>query len=176
MDTITKPGFGADLAHGGGTVLDAVSYLTDKTGSAYKKAAKYGKASTKFENAQLDAKGKEAFASAQRGALAEQKTADLAISRAVAVAAGSGGSATDPTVMDIIGNLASEGKTNALSALYEGQSTQAAYQNEILANNHNSKTNTAGYNFKGKAYDRANLDSAFGTLLSGGSTFLQKYG
>lgn len=170
------PGFTADLAHGGGTLLDIYSYLNDPTASAYKKAGKYVKQGAKFENIQLAAKGKEAFASAQRGALAESKAADLAISRAVAVSAASGGGASDPGVMNIIGNLASEGKTNALSALFEGQSTDVAYQNEILANNYNAKTAAAGYKFQGGSYRMADYDGAAGSLLSGIATFAEKYG
>lgn len=170
------PGLSADIAHGGGTLLDIVSYLTDPTASAYKKSAKLNKKASAFENAQLAAKGKEAFAIGQRGAIAEKDAADKAISRAVAVAAASGGGANDPTVQGIIGNLASEGNTNALSALYEGQSTQAAYENEIISNKYGAKAYGAGAKFKASATNKANLDAALGSLLSGGSTFLEKYG
>lgn len=171
-----SPGFTADLAHGGGTLLDIFSYLRDGTGSAYKNAGKYAKQSAAFENSQFAARGKEAFAIGQRGALAEKKQADLAISRAVAVAAATGGSASDPTVAKVVGNLASEGNTNAMSALFEGQSTQTSYQNEIIANNFNAKANAAGYKFKGSAYNMANYDAAAGSLLSGIATFAEKYG
>lgn len=176
MDNLNKPGFTADLAHGGGTLLDVVSYLRDPTSKAYKKAGKYDKKAVDFENAQLEARGKEDYAIGQRAYLAEQDVAEKAISRAVAVAAGSGGGASDPTVMKIIGDLASEGKTNALSALYEGESSQVAYENEILANKYNSKVNTAGYNYKAKANRMANWDAAGGSLLSGIATFAEKYG
>jgi hypothetical protein len=172
----TSPGFTADLAHGSGTVLDIFAYLNDPTSKAYKAAGKYGKKAADFENAQLAAKGKEAFAIGQRAYLAEKQATDKALSRAVAVAAASGGGASDPGVMDIIGKLASEGNTNALSALYEGQSTQVAYQNEILANNYNADAAAAGYKFKGNAWGGANWDSAVGTLLSGIATFAEKYG
>lgn len=169
-------GVSADIVRGGGTLLDVVSYLRDPTSAAYKKAAKLNKKAINFENTQLAAKGKEAFAIGQRGAIAEQDVADKAISRAIAVAAASGGGASDPTVMQIIGNLASEGKTNALSALYEGQSTEVAYQNEILANQYAAKADMAGAKWKAKATRKANWDAAFGSLLSNGSTFLEKYG
>lgn len=169
-------GLSADIARGSGTLLDVVSYLRDPTSKAYKRAGKYAKQSADFENAQLEARGKEDFAIGQRAALAEQDTATQAISRAVAVAAASGGSATDPTVLKIIGDLASEGNTNALSALYEGESSQVAYENEIMANKFNAKADVAGYRFQGKAYKRANYDKAFGALLSGVTPFLEKYG
>lgn len=176
MDTVNKPGFTADMAHGGGTLLDVVSYLRDPTVAAFKKAGKYNKKAIDFENAQLEARGKEDFAIGQRAYLAEKAVTDKAISRAVAVAAASGGGASDPTVMKLIGNLASEGKTNALSALYEGESSQVAYENQILANKYNAKADTAGHKFKSKSLRQANMDAAFGSLLSGVATFAEKYG
>lgn len=172
----TSPGFTADLAHGAGTLLDVWSYLNDPTAAAYKKAGKYSKNAMNFENTQLAAKAKEAFAIGQRAYLAEADATTKAISRATAVAAASGGGASDPGVMSIIGRLASEGNTNALSALYEGQSTDVAYQNEILANKYNAKADMAGYKFKSGAYRQANWDAAAGSLLSGIATFAEKYG
>lgn len=171
-----NPGQAANIAHAGGTLLDVVSYLRDPTSKAYRKAGKYAKQGADFENAQLKAKGQEALAIGQRGQMAEQDATNKAISRAIAVAAGSGGGASDPTVMSIIGNLASEGNTNALSALYSGQSEQVAYENEILANTFNAKATSAGYKYKAKATSQANWDNAFGSLLDGASTFLEKYG
>lgn len=58
--------------------------------------------------------------SSQRVAGEDARQAQLNVSRALAVAAASGGSATDPTVLRIISGLEGTGKLNSLTALYEG--------------------------------------------------------
>lgn len=172
------PGVGADVAHGASTVLGTLDALRSGSSASaiYKGAAKNVKKANDFENAQLAGFGKEAVASSQRQALDEKKQADLAISRATAVAAGTGGGASDPGVMSIIGRLASEGNTNAMSALYTGQAAQQEYANKIKANDFEAKSTAAGYKMKASAENGGKWNSAIATVLNGVPSFLEKYG
>lgn len=175
---LAKPGSGADIAHAGSTLVGTVNAFRSNglQADAYKAAGKNTKKLSDFMTAQYAARGKEAVATGQRGALAEQRQARLAMSKAQAVAAASGGGASDPTVQHIIGGLASEGNTNALSALYSGQSTEADYANYGAAAKFNASSDAAGYNLKSKAYSNNKWDDAIGTLLDGSTSFLEKYG
>jgi hypothetical protein len=61
-----------------------------------------------------------ARASSQRAAAEERRQARLVQSRGLAVAAASGGGASDPTVVNTLADVAAEGEYRALTALYEG--------------------------------------------------------
>lgn len=72
-------------------------------------------------------------AAAQREMITREKQKDLLLSRQQAVAAASGGGATDPTILQLMGTTAGQGEYNALSALYEGdvQAQSLNYQADI---------------------------------------------
>jgi hypothetical protein len=171
-----EPGIGADFAHGAGTLVGAYGALKSgsNTKKAYNMAAEAALADAEYENKILKQNSQNAKGAAQRGAIEQDRQAKLAMSRAVAVAAGSGAGASDPTVTKLVGDLAARGKYNALTALYQGDSEAQYYENVMTANTHNAKANAAGYKFRGKA--SSGMDEAIGTLLSGASGFLQKYG
>lgn len=61
------------------------------------------------------------IAASQRTAAEERRQADLIASRALAVAAASGGGVSDPTVVDILARTRGEGAFRAQVALYEGE-------------------------------------------------------
>jgi hypothetical protein len=67
--------------------------------------------------------------SSQRAAAEERRQARLAQSRGLAVAAASGGGASDVTVVNTLADVAKEGEYRALSALYEGNEKAVGYQN-----------------------------------------------
>lgn len=69
----------------------------------------------------LDEEAGQTEAAAQRTALAQTRTASLIESRAKAVAAASGGGATDPTVINLISRISAEGALRSLTATYEGE-------------------------------------------------------
>jgi propanediol dehydratase small subunit len=64
------------------------------------------------------AKARRAEATAEAGE--ERRKGRFVQSRAQAVAAASGGSLADPTIINIMGDLAADAEFNALTALYEG--------------------------------------------------------
>lgn len=105
----------------GGNLLEAAGGFSQ--GVAIKRAAK---ASKRY----LNQMAKQEFAIAQREAFEEQKQAELLASRALAVAAASGGGASDPTVMNIIGDIHGEGALRAGLELYKGKTRADALQFE----------------------------------------------
>ena len=142
----------------------------------YKQAAKSAKEAGKFEAAQLTQRAGQSRATSQRVAQEEQHQANLAMSARVARAAGSGAGASDPTVVKGYGDLAKEGLYNVLAQLYSGKERANSDLDAASAALYNANSASAGYNMKAKAAKQAGISSAIGSLLSGGSTFLEKYG
>jgi hypothetical protein len=77
---------------------------------------------SKFQASQYKTKAGREQASAQREFLERRRQQRLSESRAVAVAGASGGGVGDPTVLNIIGDIAGEGDFAAQTALFEGDS------------------------------------------------------
>lgn len=73
-----------------------------------------------LEALQLEQAAGQERASSQRGAIEQRRQARIAQSRAVALAAASGGSSTDATVVNILGDIGAEGEYRALTELFEG--------------------------------------------------------
>lgn len=139
-----------------GTVLSAGATLAG--GQAAEDAGKY-------QAAQYRRNASNARGSAQRAAIEERRNATLAESRARAVAAASGASASDKTSTDIMAGIAEEGEYRALSALYEGEEAARGMQDAAAA-----------AEYEGEAAKRASRIGAAGTILSSGSSLLGKYG
>lgn len=121
-----------------------------------------------YQAAQLRVNAGQAKAVAQREALNAEEQAKLVASRALAVAAASGGGATDPTVIRIISGIEEEGAYRKALALYEG---------EAMARELRMKASTVEY--QGKLEKGAAGRSAFGGLLGGiaqGVSLFSKFG
>jgi hypothetical protein len=95
-------------------------------------------------------------AAAERVQITRGRQTELALSRAQALAAGSGTSATSPDVLNTEGQIAQQGEYNAQSAFYEGQARARSdtYQANIDLFNANRIQSAAPL-------------TAAGTLLSG---------
>lgn len=85
-----------------------------------------------FEAEQLDAKAKEEKAAAQRDAAQSRQEAELANSRAQALAASSGGGAgmDAPTIVRIMSGTAGQGEYNAQTQMYGGNSRAAGLRDQ----------------------------------------------
>lgn len=105
--------------------------------------------------------GGEAFAEAQRAAIGEEERAKLVASRALAVAAASGGGASDPTVVNMIAKIASEGAYRKSAALYRGASEEQAanYKADMVE-------------WEGKAARTKAYVNAAGSVFSAGTTLM----
>ena len=95
-----------------GTALSA--YGQYRAGDSAKKQAK-------FQAAQMEQQANEVLSVSQRQALEYERQGRLQASRALAISAASGGGVSDPTVVDIMSNLAGETSYRKMSALYEGE-------------------------------------------------------
>lgn len=108
-----------------------------------------------------------AVAASQRTALEERRQADLVASRALAVAAASGGGVSDPTVVDILSRTKGEGAYRARVALYEGQARSRAMRMAAAGGGSFDASDSlkAGYNA-----------AALGTAARAGMSLYAKYG
>ena len=105
-------------ATAGMTVLSVGTKLIEA--GAEKQSAKNARALAEYESAQLRYNGIQTQAGAQRDAIAVDRETQLNASRALAVAAASGGGASDPTVVRFIASNAADGAYRKALALYEG--------------------------------------------------------
>jgi hypothetical protein len=108
-----------------------------------------------------------AVASSRLQAREEERQADLVASRALAVAAASGGGVSDPTVVNIIARTKGEGAYRANVALYEG--AERARQLRIAA------AGGGDFNAGDSIMAGANA-AALGRLARGGLSLYAKYG
>lgn len=110
----------------------------------------------------IDIAGGQYVAASQRSAQEQERKTKLLTSRAQAVAAASGAGGSDPTVVDIISNIAGEGAYRSMIALYEGKEAQRAAAAKADAARYAGKSAvTEGY-IKG--------------IAGVGRTFFDKYG
>lgn len=118
-----------------------------------------------FINRQMEQAAGQERAAGQRVAIEERRKADLATSRAEAVAAASG--AGGKTVTDIIGGIQGQGEYNALSALFSS---------EERARGMELQGKTAA--MQGKQARKASVVAAIGNTLAtmGQAGLAQKYG
>lgn len=162
----------------GGTLLSASSQRSQaKAASSQAEAqADAAKKSAEYSAVQYDYNAGQQRATSQREAEAQRHSAKLLASRALAVAAASGGGATDPTVTNIIGDIISQGAYRAALAMYEGE--EEAKQSEYAAKTLRAtgQYTAAARNAESKSISRASNLSTFGTILSGGASFASKYG
>jgi hypothetical protein len=77
-------------------------------------------AAAKFEAKQMKAKGDAEFAKSQREGIQHRKEKDLVLSRQRAVAAASGGGASDPSITEIMSKTEQQGEYNAMVDMYNG--------------------------------------------------------
>lgn len=102
----------------------AGAYGQYESGQEQKRQAKAQAVEREFEADQLDQIASNEKGAGQRRAAGERRKARIIESRALAVAAKDGG-ASDPTVVDIISDIAAEGAYNAAIAMYEADERAA---------------------------------------------------
>lgn len=119
----------------------------------------------RFEARQMAQQAQQAQASSQREAYEVERQGRLLQSRALAVAAASGGGASDPTVMNQIARLAGETEYKKMVALYEGESRADALSLSAAVSRQDASE-----------LEKAGIIAAGGTVLSGGTSLYSKYG
>jgi hypothetical protein len=159
---------GAGVATGAGLGLGTLGEIASIAGTGIQAIGQMNQAKAAEEAAKVEAqalkqRANEEAASAQRVAATREQQARLVQSRARALGASSGTLATDVGQEDIEGDIATQGRYNALSALYEGMAAARSsnYQADIEL-------------FKGRRARAAMPMAVGGTLLSGLSSFASK--
>lgn len=132
----------------GGTIIGANSQAKELRGEA----------------AQLEQQAGQDRASSQRAAIEQKRQARLLQSAALARGAATGGG-DDPTLVNILADIAGEGELRALTALYEGEEEARSKQLQAQARLREAK------NVK-----RASRISAAGQILGAGATLYSRYG
>lgn len=89
--------------------------------AAYESMGGQRKEAAYAEAQQLEERAGESLAVSQLNAREQERQGRIASSRALAVAAASGGGASDPTVVNIMARLAGESHLRAMTSLYEGR-------------------------------------------------------
>lgn len=123
---------------------------------------RYEEAALNMQARNEEAQGKEELAASQREAQEKRRESQLAQSRAIAIAAGSGAGVTNPTVVDILEDTAERGEYLAQTSLYGGKSRKAGYDDKAAASR-----------FRGK---QAKSGSIFDAIATGVSGFNKAYG
>lgn len=136
----------------GGTLLSSAGAI---------QAGKQQETAANYQADQLEASGKAEYAAGQRKALEERRRSDLAISRAKAVGAASGGGQD----LNLLGAIEEEGTYNTLVAEWEG--TEAMKGRNAQG---------AAARVEGKNARKAGMIGAGSTLLQGASSYYDKYG
>lgn len=143
-------------AQAGGTIIQAQAARA--AGEAQQNEANY-------EAAQLRNNADEQQAAAEQKMQQDNLRTQYVLSNARAAAAGSGGTATDPTVETDLKMIAGEGRYRALTDMYQGNSA---------ANQLNAEATAKEYG--GNLAAQAGKTNMFSTILSGASSLYQKYG
>lgn len=127
---------------------------------------------------QLQKRAGQTRATAQRAAIEERRDAKYLMSRARALAAASGGGVSDPSVVNILGDIEAEGEYNALARMYEGET--AAQSDQAMAKARRSEGNAAmNASYFNMASTAASAYAGVGGKIpkfSTGTTFASKYG
>lgn len=144
-----------------GTGIDAAGKLISGVGIMQSGAG--AKDAANFEAAQLNQNAGQAQAAAQRQAFEVDRNTQEVMSRALAVAAASGGGASDPTVINIIAQTAAEGAYRKASALYSGDDRARSMRLAATAKEYEGDVTEAN----SKAAGFSSIFGAGTTLLKG---------
>lgn len=130
------------------------------------------------EALQLEESAKADRATGQRDAQEAMRRAQMAKSRAIAVAGASGSSAIDPSVVNLVSGFDIEGGLAADTILYNaGESGKAKEYGAMLARNQGAAARRGGviqgeaYNYAGESAMKAARANTTSTILSGVSNF-----
>ena len=134
--------------------------------------AKRQKEQLDFQAAQQDQAAGQAIAASQRDAFIQRREATLVKSRALALAGASGGGVTDPTVVNLIGDIAGQGAYRAGVALYQGEEKARQLRMGATADRYSGEVALDTGANKASAYRIQGISQAFGSA----SSLYGKYG
>lgn len=154
-----------------GTVVSA--YQQEQQGILAAAQANMRAQQMEVQAEQLNKNAKAAEAASQREAIRAKRESSYLASRNKALAAAGGGSASDPTVVNLIDQIESEGEYNALTALYNGSARAQGIRSDALTTQYGAEMERQA----GKSAKKAGKTTAFNTVLSGASNYgMARYG
>jgi len=155
-------------------VAGAVSSIAGgfSAANAAKTAAQRQKTEAEFEAEQMTQAAGQAIATSQRDAIEQRRQARLLQSRAIAISGASGASVTDPTVLNLIGDIAGQGSYRAAVALYQGEDKARQLNMGAAAKRYEGEVALETGRNKARAYQIQGITGA----LSSASTMFGKYG
>lgn len=112
------------------------------------------------EAAQMEARGKEEFASSQREAMAQRREGRVLASRQQALAAASGAGADAPTIVRLMADVAGDAEHNAQTSMYGGLQRKKGMRDSA-----NARRAEGSAALTGSVFDAA------GTVIGGGSKY-----
>ena len=139
-----------------GTVVSAVGTIA--AGRAQRESADH-------QAAQYDIRAKEERAAAQNEAQQYRQRAKLVGSKLQATSAASGFGASDPTVLDLAGDIASTGILQAALTRYGGESRAQGVEGQA-----------EGLRMSGRAAETGSFYNAAATVIGGAGSLFQRYG
>ncbi len=149
------------------TALQVVGTL--QAGKAEQQAANARAAALEHQAKQAEQAAGQERAASQRASIEQRRQAQLVESRALAVAAGSGAGAGDPTVENILGEIGAEGEFRALSELFIGEERARGLETQADIN----VFEAAQQRTAGAVALSASRGKAFGQLLVGGGKLVK---
>lgn len=158
------------VGQAGQTVL--TSYGLKEQAKADVRTAEQRMAAGEFQAKVMEQRAGQEIAFAQHQGIEEKRVAGLVASRALAVAAASGGGASDTTVVNLISKVKGEGAYRAGVRLYEGESRARNLRLAASAKRYEGATGVA------EAYQAQKITNrmAFANLLIGSGGLYGKYG
>ncbi len=154
----------------GTTALEAAANLS--AGYVARKQGQRDQLSKQLEAHQLREQATQTFAANQRLALEELRNAEYVASRALAVAGASGGGVSDPTVMNVVTNIKSEGALRAAWRLYEAEEGARQKRRQAAAAELEGNDAMAAGKYRQKAWQV----EAIGAIGEGASNLYARYG
>lgn len=155
-------GLGTGLEYRGNQdAADAAISIGQRQANAYR-----------FKAAQETVNAGQAQGAGQLDAQEQRRQGALIQSRALALAAASGGGTTDPTVVNVIKNIAGEASYRSSVALYGGEEKARQLRMAAAADTFNAGIVESDAHLKADAYKRG----ATSALLKGAGGLFAKYG
>lgn len=151
----------------------------NKEGELQQEAGQVRKQASELEANVLESQATQRVAAAQRDMIDIQRMTKLTQSRAQALSAFSGGGASAPTVLNIMGNIAKEGAYNGARALYEGEESARIMRLQAYEKRQEGQFAEVSGNLQAEAATsrgRAAELTGFASALNSAGSLYGKYG
>lgn len=144
----------------------------DASADAVQVQARLQQQADEFTAQQLEQRGGQAVAISQKQAAADRLQTQLITSRQLAVAAASGGGASDPTIINLIAKTAGVGAYKSAIDLYQGEEESRQLKLQAAGKRYEGALGVVAGDAKASAY-RTSGDAS---LLAGAGSLFSKYG